>query len=216
MTQTQAPAPREKRTFSYRLANAISWPLLTVLFPVRYHNVERSRLDAPYMLIANHFSMLDPLIVGWKIKRYQIRYLGKKELTNNPLLRAMFQSLRMIPVSRHNMDMGAIRACVKAIGDKHVLGVFPEGTRYKQGIMKEMESGFALIALRANVPLLPAYITEKPRLFHRVDCYYGSPVLPSTLSGGGTNREACERLMQGVSDLYDRMIDAREHGLPMP
>lgn len=46
-----------------------------------------------------------------------------------------------------------------------VLGIFPEGTRHKEGIMEHVESGVALIALRSGVPMIPLYIGSKPRLF---------------------------------------------------
>ena len=56
----------------------------------------------------------------------------------------------MIDVDRHNMDMAALRACLKTLREGHPLGVFPEGTRHKEGVMEHMESGIAMIALRSG------------------------------------------------------------------
>lgn len=142
----------------YRAARVVAAFLLTCLSPVTYHHLERAQLDAPYILISNHNSLMDPLLVAWKCYRYQIRFLGKKELVKNPLLRWLFQKLLMIDVDRHNMDMAALRACLKTLREGHPLGVFPEGTRHKEGVMEHMESGIAMIALRSGARLLPAYI----------------------------------------------------------
>ena len=176
-----ASAPKEPFTFTYRLARGVSWLLFHTLFPVRYHAAERIQLDAPFILIANHQSMMDPLVAAWKCKRYQIRFMGKKELAASPFLKALFQSMRMIAVDRHNMDMAAVRACLKALKEGHPLGIFPEGTRHKEGVMRDLESGVAMIALRGGAPLLPAYITAPPRLFRRQGCRHpeqGRPQRP--------------------------------------
>ena len=206
---TPATKPCEKYTLFYRLAMWLSIFLFHTVLPVRYHNAERAEIDAPFILIGNHNSMLDPLLIGWKVKRYQLRYLGKKELTKNPLMRAMYRNMQMIPVDRHNMDMHAIRACLAALKEKHALAIFPEGTRHKKTLMEEMESGVAMIALRSGAPILPAYITGKPRWFRPIDCYYGEPFSVAEIAAGGINREACDEVMRRIAALYRDM--AAEH-----
>lgn len=197
----------EPFTFFYRMAMWLSIFLFHTLLPVRYHNVEYTRIDAPYILIGNHKSMLDPLLIGWNCSRYQIRYLGKKELTRNPFLRMMYRNMRMIAVDRHNMDMHAIRACLQTLKENHVLGIFPEGTRHKKTLMEEMESGMAMIALRGNARILPAYISGKPRLFKPVDCYYGEPFSVADIASRGVNKDTCDELMRKITALYHRMAE---------
>ncbi len=199
------PRPRERFTFTYRLAMAFSAFVFNTLLPVRYHGLENADLDAPFILIGNHNHMLDPFAVGWKVKRYQIRYLGKRELIRNPLMKALYLNTLMIPVGRHDTDMGALRACLKTLKENHVLGIFPEGTRYKKTLMEEMESGVAMIALRGGVPLLPAYLTGKMRLFRRTDCYYGKPFSVAEIAAKGINRETCEEVLSLITALYRDM-----------
>lgn len=205
---TGKAARREPFTFFYRAAMAVSWFLFTFIIPVRYHNEERVRMDAPFILIGNHDSMIDPLLLGWKCPSYQIRFLGKSELTRNPLMRAMYKNMLMIPVNRHNMDMKAVRTCLKTLEDGHVLGIFPEGTRHKKTLMEEMESGVAMIALRSGVPILPVYIAAKARPFRRVDCYYGEPFIAALPAQGGVNREAVEAVMADITARYRAMAEA--------
>lgn len=209
-SQTETAAPvQEKFSFFYRVAMWLSAFVFHVVFPIRYHHVENAALDAPFILIGNHNSMVDPFLIGWKISRYQLRFLGKKELIKHPLTRAVYRNMRMIPVDRHNMDMAAVRACLKALKENHALGIFPEGTRHKRTLMEEMESGVAVIALRGNVPILPAYIADKPRLFRPIDCYYGKPFSVAGYAEKGVNREATEQVLWHITALYREM--AREH-----
>ncbi len=202
----------ERFTFTYRLAMGLSWFLFHTFLPVRYHGLENTRLNAPFILIANHGSMIDPLVAGWQLKRFQLRFLGKKELIGNPILKALFKSMRMIPVDRHNMDMAAVRACLKTLQEGHPLGIFPEGTRHKQGVMQDLESGVALIALRSGAPLLPAYITAKPRFLRPVDCYYGEPIPVVELARAGVGKENCDRLLDTIRKQYRELVARHEKG----
>ncbi len=200
----------ERFTGCYHMARGLARAMFYTFWHVRYHGLERAKLDAPYILIGNHNSMLDPMIVGLPIRRYQVRFLGKKELIKVPLLKWMFNQLRMIPVDRHHSDIGAIRACLKTLKEGHVLGIFPEGTRHKQGVMQEMESGVGMIALRGNAPILPAYITGKPRFLRPIDCYFGEPFSVSDIAEGGVNKEACERAMERIRQVYGALVAQHE------
>jgi 1-acyl-sn-glycerol-3-phosphate acyltransferase len=180
--------------------------LFHTFFPVRYHHRERAKLKAPYIVIGNHLSMFDPVIVGYGCRRYQIRFLGKAELTKTPILRFLFSRIQMISVSRYNTDMKALRACLKVLKDGHVLGIFPEGTRYKQGIMEEMEGGVAMIALQSNVMVLPAYIDGKLKLFHRTNCYFGEAFSVEDIKAKGINKETEDEVLARIRGIYENLV----------
>ncbi|MEG0491876.1 MAG: (d)CMP kinase [Clostridia bacterium] len=199
------PKPEEKLTIAYRMARVLAHFLFTTVMPVTYHNVENAQLDAPYILIANHSSMIDPLAAGWKCSRYQLRFLGKKELIENPITRWLFKHMRMIPVDRHNMDMSAVRTCLKTLKQGHSLAIFPEGTRYKQGLMENLESGIAMIALRSGVKILPAYIVGEARLFKRMHVYYGQPISLREIAKKETNKAACDEVLALITQTYRDM-----------
>ncbi|NLV57303.1 MAG: (d)CMP kinase [Clostridiales bacterium] len=213
--QSKEKAEHFKGRFSifYRIIQALSWLVFHTIVPVRYHHVDKLQLDAPFMLISNHLSMLDPFLIGWKCKRYQLFFLGKKELASNPLSKWLFAQLNMIPVDRHNMDMAAVRACLKTLGEGHPLCVFPEGTRYKQGVMQDLESGVAILALRAKVPIIPALISRRPRLFARVHCYYGDPIRVEDMALTGIDKGTCDRLLARISQTYTSLLSAHEQNM---
>ena len=174
--------------------------------PVTYHHLERVQLDAPYILVGNHSHMFDPMLIGYPVFRYAVRFLGKKELMNNAILKAICERVGMIPVDRHNMDMGAIRTSLKTLKEGHVLGIFPEGTRHKEGVMQDMESGAAMIALRSGCKMLPAYISSKPALFKRTHVYFGDPIRVTEIAAKGINKDSCEELSRRIAQAYRELV----------
>ncbi len=203
MTKTEKPQ-RKSRLYSFIVFLASI--VFHTLMPVKYIHREYTKLNAPYILIGNHISMLDPVIAAYGIKKNQVRFLGKAELTKNPLLRFFFQHLRMIPVSRFNTDMKALRSSLKVLKEGYVLGIFPEGTRYKEGIMENMEGGVAMIALQSDVPILPAYIQGTVKPFHRIRCTYGEPFTVSDLRAKGINKATGEEVLHRIRDIYLKMV----------
>lgn len=197
------------RRFSllYALIVWIASILFRTFLPIKYHHTEHAKLDAPYILIANHLSMIDPVIVGYGCRKHQIRFLGKDDLTKNPILRFLFSRVHMISVRRYNTDMKALRASLQVLKDGNILGIFPEGTRYKQGIMEEMEGGVAMIALQSGVPILPAYIQEKPRWFHTTHCYFGEAFTVSDIKAKGINKDTAEEVLARIREIYRKFVD---------
>ena len=204
------PEPEEAFTPLYKFARALFGFLFHTFLPVTYHHLERVQLDAPCILLGNHSSMFDPMMIGYPVFRYHIRFLGKKELMKVPFVKWACEKVLMIPVDRHNMDMAAMRACLKTLKEGHMLGIFPEGTRHKEGVMQDMETGVSMIALRSGVKLLPAYISRRPGLFRRVHVYFHDPVSIKDIAARGINKEACDAVMERIAGVYREMVAEHE------
>lgn len=71
--------------------------------------------------------------------------------------------------------------------------------------MQNMESGVALMALRAGVRLLPAYISDRPRLLRPVHVYYGQPLSIADITC--VNKEACGEVMERVARAYEQLVE---------
>ena len=199
-----------KKTFLYGLARALAWVLFHTVYPVTLHHTEHLALSGPYILIANHLSGLDPICVAHAVKTEEIAFLAKKETMQGRFSGWLLRSLHAIPVDRHNFDMAAMRACTQALRAGRVLGIFPEGTRYKKGNMTELESGVALLALRSTVPMVPMYIHGKLRPFRRVHCYAAAPIPLDDLRELGVGREAGDALLARVAALYAQLAEQAE------
>lgn len=205
---TTETAPKRERTAIYTLARIIFGFLFHTIFPLRFHNAQIvEEMQPPYIIMANHRSFADPMALAIKVKRYEIRFIGKRELAHGRLKSWLFSGLHMILVSRHATDMAAMRQCMQTLKEGHILGIFPEGTRHQPEMMQEVESGTAIIALRARVPLLPVYIDGKIRPFHITHIYYGKPMELDDLYAQGVNNDTAHQLCQRIHDVFYAMRD---------
>ena len=200
----------QKEDFLYKVARALASFFLHTLMPSKMTGAEKLQADAPFILISNHNSMLDPFVLAYKIKRYSITFLGKKELVKSRFGQWLFRHLGMIPVDRGHTDMEAMRACMKVLKNGGVLGIFPEGTRHHEGVMEHVESGVALIALRSGAPLIPIYIKGRVALFHFTRTWVGDPIPTADLRAEGINTETSARLNARITETFRVMVAAGE------
>ena len=208
-TDKRQTAPKEPEyTFFYSFARKVAAVLCSTLFPVRYHHLENFSLEAPYILIANHKSGMDPLILARPCKQYEIRFVGKKELTKSKFVARVLDGLHMITVDRHNTDLSAMRLCLRVLREGHVLGIFPEGTRHLPDLMSQVETGTAVLALRAKVPLLPVYIDRKASFLRRTNVYIGEPMDITDLSDQGFDAGIVEQLTRRIRDTFLAMRES--------
>ena len=205
---TSEAAPKRERTAIYTVARIIFGFLFHTIFPLRFHNAQIvEEMQPPYIIMANHRSFADPMALAIKVKSYEIRFIGKRELAHGRLKSWLFSGLHMILVSRHATDMAAMRQCMQTLKEGHILGIFPEGTRHQPEMMQEVESGTAIIALRARVPLLPVYIDGKISPFHITHIYYGKPMELDDLYAQGVNNDTAHQLCQRIHDVFYAMRD---------
>ena len=202
-----AKADAAKRdTFLYEVGRVLAWVAVRLFIPVRYHGQEKLRgRKGPFVLISNHQHALDPVVLALCV-REQCVFLAKKELAANGFLRWMFRQLHCILVDRHNTDMEAMRACMKAIKLGKPLVIFPEGTRTHEGQMEHIENGTALIALRSKAPVIPIYIDRKLGFFRRTNLYVGEPIPYEDLVAEGINTESCEKMNERMRQTFRKMI----------
>ena len=204
----------QKKKSDKSLIYSIMVPIVGVLFktilPVKYHGLEHiTSLDAPYIMMGNHTTMLDPFMMALAVPKQQIRFIGKKELWKFPPFAWFANSINAIPVDRHNTDMEYMRACMRVTREGHVLGIFPEGTRHHKGLMTELESGVAMIALRSKVPLVPVYIAGKLGFFRKLHVYVGQPIMMDDLRAEGINTQTCQALLGRITETYAALDAAR-------
>ena len=141
----------------YRFARAIVWAVLKVFFPSRVIGAHNIPAEGPVLLCCNHVSMLDPLFLACSTKR-QITYLAKKELFGNAFTNWLFRALGMVPVDRGASDIQALRTCLEVLAGGGLLGIFPQGHRYRQDESREIQNGAAMMALRSKATVIAAHV----------------------------------------------------------
>lgn len=194
------------RTKTYEFLRALAWPTIHAVLPVKYYNLENLPKEKPFVIITNHVHALDPMIAAFPVKKDQCFFVGKKELGKNGLFRKFLYNMHCILVDRHNFDMEAMRTCMRVVKEGNVLVIFPEGTRHHEGQMEQIESGTAMIVLRAKVPLVPMYIDKPLKFLRRVNAYIGEPIPYDDLLAEGVNKDTCEKLNERIREVYRKMI----------
>ena len=131
------------------------------VFSRMYHRVDvegdvRVPRSGPVVILSNHISSLDPLLIQSVVQR-PIVWMVAKEYFDIAPLGWLFNSIRSIPVSRDGRDSTALRAALRALSAGRVLGVFPEGRIARQREMLPLQTGAAMLALRSVATVVPVY-----------------------------------------------------------
>lgn len=155
----------------------------TVFMPVKVIGKENVPKEGPCLLCANHLTFVDPFLIASKVYPAPIYYMAKKELFEKPVVKSIITAIGAYPVARGERDMNAIRTTFALLKENRIIGIFPEGTRSKDGETHELQSGLAMIALRSGAKVVPAFIDGKYRLFRGPKLHFGEPVALDDLGG---------------------------------
>ena len=125
-------------------------------------NEEKLPLDGQYLLVSNHRSIIDPLIIELALKKSNIYgyWVSKKELFNSFFFGSFTRNAGSILLDRESSNMAAFFKNTKAIvKEGRSIYIFPEGTRNKENTpLASFKEGARIIALKNRLPILPVYI----------------------------------------------------------
>jgi len=172
----------------------------------------------PVIIAANHSSNLDVPVLGSSLmprigRRFQ--WLGKKELFDWPVVGWIARNGGVHAIDRSTADVDAFRLAARILEEGHVLFVFPEGTRSRDGALGEGRDGVAVLALRTGAPIVPVGVTgsyerwprgqKLPHPGGRVTARVGSPFRPADELPPDLDRRAAKT---AATDLIMRKIAA--------
>lgn len=202
------PLPMRLYIFAHRVLN--------LLFPAFFGFEVSGTEHLPSggcIIAANHASYLDPPILGAATPMpRQVRFMAKSELFQVPLLGPLITRLGAFPVVRGTPDRKAIRQAVDLLRQGWTLGIFPEGTRSKDGGLGDPEPGLALIATHAGVPVVPMAIQGTYGWLwrrgwklglNRVKVRFGPPLVLEKARGRNAMEDESRKVMQAISALKD-------------
>ncbi|HVT36640.1 MAG TPA: 1-acyl-sn-glycerol-3-phosphate acyltransferase, partial [Nevskiaceae bacterium] len=136
----------------------IVWMLIHLLYRVRARGLEQVPDEGPCVVVCNHVSFVDALIVGGSIRR-PVRFVMYHKIFRLPLLGFIFRTARAIPIAPKKEDEALmIRAfdeidAALAAGD--VVGIFPEGAITRDGSIDQFRPGVERVLARRPVPVVP-------------------------------------------------------------
>jgi 1-acyl-sn-glycerol-3-phosphate acyltransferase len=146
-----------QRSFVWKSLQIIARVGTTLCFDLKTEGLENVPKSGGVLLVANHQSYLDPVLVAVRLYR-PVSFLAKSELFENPFLAGLIRLLKAFPVRQGEGDVGAVKEVIRRLGEGYALNIYPEGTRTITGDIEPLEKGIALVIRRANVPVVPVAI----------------------------------------------------------
>lgn len=128
--------------------------MLHLYFQVRIYGGEEVPMTGPFLAVSNHASDFDPPILSNCVRR-PVAFMAKEELFRIPVLKQAIKLYGAYPVKRGSADRSAIRSAIDCLSEGWGVGIFLEGTRTPDARIPNPKLGAALIAAKAQVPLLP-------------------------------------------------------------
>lgn len=208
------------------------WMLTHSIYRIRIVGPEHVPLNGPALLVSNHLSFIDGLLVGACVQRF-VRFMVYAPFFEIPLLGKLFKLMRAIPTGGGGARgaVGAIRRAREELMAGHVVCIFAEGAISRTGNMLPFKRGFEKIVEGLDVPVIPVHLDQvwgsvfsfkngrffwkwPSRLFYPVTITFGSP-LPVTVHAWDVRQKLLElggdavRLRRKKVDLVHRRFIAQ-------
>ena len=201
----------------YRRTRQTLGRALQLCFRPRYRGQEHVPVDGPVIIAANHLSHIDPAFIMTATPR-PITYLSKQEHFEGRLRRALFSRMGVIPVDRDAGGSDALVEVESILHDGGAVGIFPEGTRSRDGVPGPGRTGVARLAAATGAAVVPVAIRETdrvvpvgkrvPRLWRRFFYEFGEPLyFRAKEANRETLREFTNQVMDAIAVLSEEAGD---------
>ncbi|WP_078428506.1 lysophospholipid acyltransferase family protein [Alkalihalobacterium alkalinitrilicum] len=157
--------------------------------------------DGPVLLCCNHIHYFDPPFLGSYVPR-KVHYMAKAELFKVPVLGRLVAGVGAFPVKRGSGDKQALKLGLKILKDGEALGLFPEGTRSKDGTLGKGLAGAGFFALRTDAVVIPCAIIGTYKPFNKLKVIYGKPLeMESLRVAKASAGEVTDYIMKAIGDI---------------
>ncbi|NND47217.1 MAG: MFS transporter, partial [Woeseiaceae bacterium] len=184
------------------LMRFLAWLVINVLYRIRTTGLENIPSTGPAVVVCNHVSFMDPIILGGSVRR-PMRFVMWYKIFEIPLLKFLFKTAKAIPIASAREDKQLMDEAFEKVDAElaagNVVCIFPEGGITSDGEIQRFRPGIEKIIQRRAVPVIPAAlgrlwgswfsrrqsggIRKIPRrFFTRVPVTFGEPVPPSEVT----------------------------------
>ncbi len=184
------------------LMRFLAWIIISVFYRVRPAGIENIPDDGPAVVVCNHVSFMDPIILGGSIRR-PMRFVMYYKIFEIPLLNFFFRNAKAIPIASAHENQQLMDAAFDKVDAElaagNVVCIFPEGAITQDGEVQRFRPGIERIIARRAVPVIPVAlgrlwgswfsrnqgggIRKFPgRLFARVPVIIGEAVPPAEVT----------------------------------
>jgi len=140
----------------YPIARAVMDPLFSFLWRIEVEGLDRLPAEGGAIMAPNHLSVIDHFVLASVLPR-RITYVGKGEYMDSWKTKYIFPALGMIPIDRSggSAAQAALDAAARVLSEGELFGIYPEGTRSRDGLLHKGHTGAARLALRTGCPIYP-------------------------------------------------------------
>lgn len=229
MARDDAPGGHNERVTYRFLRLILALVAYVTLRPqaVGLHNVPRR---GPVILASNHLSFIDSLMIPLMVPRH-VTFIAKAEYftgrgLKGRLSRWFFTTMGNIPVDREDPRAGqrSLEDALAVLQRGGAFGIYPEGTRSRDGKLHPGHTGVAWLALAGHAPVIPVAVigTDKvqpvgkrfPRPYRGVQIRFGAPIDPSRQITAGVRpaqarRELTDQVMASIHAMSGQELAER-------
>lgn len=190
-------------------ARALVAPLAQRLWSIEVNGLDRLPQNGPAILCPNHVSFLDSAFLMLVVPR-NISFVGKAEYMDSWKTKVLFPLMGMIPIDRSGGEKSqtALVAAEEVLRRGELFGMFPEGTRSRDGSLYKGRTGAARLASKINCPIFPIGIVgtdhiqppeaKVPKLFKSCSITIGRPLMPGRYAATGDPATGWRSMMDEV------------------
>lgn len=141
----------------YPVLRLVGWPILVVYFRGRVKRFEAVPRHGPAILVANHTSLLDGILIH-AVTRRPLRIFVAAEWVDWLPVRWFFATMGVIRVQRDRRNPAALESAIAALERGDLVALFPEGGIQTSGRLGPFKNGVARLAYRTGAPIIPCAI----------------------------------------------------------
>lgn len=148
-----------------------------ILFRVKYENEEVLEKIDKCLICPNHSRVFDPMFLLPKVDN--MYSMAKSELFKHKFVAGFLEYNNAFPIDRNKVDAASLKKAIKLVKTKEKIKllIFPEGKVIKNKAERgEVRKGPLYIARLVGIPIIPIYITARPRYFSKVTVKFGEPL----------------------------------------
>lgn len=182
----RAPGAGFFRTAFWDFGSLLCHVTLSWLYRYRVQGESNIPPTGAVIFVANHQSLLDPMIHGLAVGDRAPRPMAKESLFSNPIFGAILRGLGCIPIREQGANRDSMRAALEELAAGRTVMLYPEGTRTPDGDIKKFQRGVELLLRKSNASIVPMGIAgafdawpssrKLPRLSGRIHAAIGRAI----------------------------------------
>ena len=192
------------------MKNFIKFLFCKLLFRVKYYNLENLKKYDKFLICPNHSTIFDPFFIYVIVDNLFI--MAKSEIFRNKLFSKILRHYNVFPVNRKKVDVNSLLKSISIFKESNncKLLIFPEGgvIKNKDDIGNKYHNGPVFISSKLNIPIVPVFITRRPRFFSKVEIVFGTPYfVDNNLKDKTELKQQSKNLIDKIYNLKDKPSD---------